>query len=284
MKILILGQDGMLGHVVKEYFIEHGYDVLGTSRRKDSEFYFDAAQNIGQIDTIISITNPDVVINCIGILNKAAEEHKSLAIQINSLFPHYMDELSLKYNFYFIHVTTDCVFSGTKGLYQENSFKDAQNFYGQSKALGEINNDRNVSLRTSIVGPDINENGIGLFNWFIHQKGTIKGFSQAIWSGVTTIQLAECMDSAIKNHLTGLYHVVNNESISKYDLLYLFKKYFNSDVDIQKDDTYVCDKSLVSTRDYQFSIPSYEQMISNMREWVEEHPTLYPNLIKKVRE
>jgi len=276
MKILILGSQGMQGHITKQYFKEQGYDVIGTTRDREDKYYFDAVENMNRIEKIIKEEKPKVVINCIGILNKVAEEQKWMAALINSYLPHYLDKLSIDNNFKLIHMSTDCVFDGKKGSYVEDDFRDAVSFYGQSKALGEINNDRNITIRTSIVGPDINENGIGLFQWFTKQKGEIGGYTKVIWTGVTTLQLAKCMEKAIQNNLSGLHHAVNNEEIDKYSLLMLFRKYFNKNVTINKEEDYVSNKSLVRTgKSFDFGIPSYETMVEEMNEWILKHPELY---------
>lgn len=281
MKILILGATGMLGHVVKLYFEEQGYEVFTTTRSKGDELYFDPMDNINDFVSICNKIQPQVVINCIGILNKDAENNKAKAVLINSYMPHYIDELSNDLNFKLIHVSTDCVFDGEKGKYSEDSQKDAKNFYGQSKALGEINNNKNLTLRTSIIGPDSNPNGIGLFQWFINQNNQVGGYSKVMWTGVTTIQLAKSMEEAIKNNLVGVYHVVNNSEISKLDLLKLFKKHFNKDIEISENNNVVSKKTLVVTKeDYRFDVPTYEGMIEEMQKWVVEHSDLYPNIVE----
>lgn len=285
MKILILGSEGMLGHVVKRYFQNERYDVYSTSRNPEDVNYFDLTDNIKNIDEIVHRIKPQVVINCIGLLNKVAEENQSLAVLVNSYLPHYMDELSAKENFKFIHVSTDCVFDGKKGQYSVDDFKNATSFYGQSKALGELNNNRSVTLRTSIVGPDENPKGIGLFQWFMNQENQTKGYSKVVWTGITTIQFAKCMEEAIKKDLSGLYHAVNGEEITKSNLLKLFAKYFKPSVQIIDDDSYVSNKSLVlRENDYKFNIPSYEDMIREMEQWVLSNKDLYPNLINKMEE
>ena len=285
MKILIIGSEGMLGHVVKTYFEEKGHEVVCTQRKdKDSDLYFDITNSVSGIDKIVENIKPDVLINCIGILNKVAEENKSLAILINSYLPHYLDELSAKANFKFIHVSTDCVFDGLVGGYDENSVPNEKNMYGRSKALGEVINDRSVTLRTSIVGPDINEKGVGLFQWFMTQQGEVGGYDNVIWTGITTIWYARCMEMAIENNLTGLQHCVNNEEISKYDLISLFKKYFDKDIVINHNPDVVSKKTLVRTeKSFDFGIPSYDQMVKEMREWVIEHKEMYPDLIKGMK-
>jgi dTDP-4-dehydrorhamnose reductase len=275
MKALILGADGMLGHVVKLYFQEQGYEVKGTSRSDSQDLVFDAMLNMSDLDKYIDDFVPDAVVNCIGILNKVAEENHSLAVMVNSYLPNYLDELCKDKKVKFVHISTDCVFDGKSGEYTENSFKDATSYYGLSKSLGEINNDTNVTLRTSIVGPDINGQGIGLFQWFMNQENEANGFDKAIWTGVTTIELAKAIEKAIQNNLTGLRHVVNNGKIDKYSLLELFKKYFNKDIEIKRKSDYKSDKSLIRSTDFDFGVPSYEQMIKEMSDWVKKHNNLY---------
>lgn len=281
-KILILGGDGMAGNMILTFLEEKGHDVFFTSRKKDrkKQYYFDVLENYKEVEDIIAQVKPQFVINCIGVLNQYAEENRAAAVLINSFLPHYIDSLSEKYGFKLIHISTDCVFSGEKGDYIETDFPDATSFYGRSKSLGEINNEKNVTFRTSIVGPDLNENGIGLFNWFMKQRGEIKGFSKVIWTGVTTLQLAKAIEKSFNTDTKGLVHLVNNEKINKYDLLNLFKKYLNKKIEIKKDDSYVSDKSLISSReDAKFDIPSYEDMVKEMSEWINSHGEKYEQII-----
>lgn len=277
MNVLVLGSQGMLGHVVRLYFQSKGHTVKGTSRTgSDDNYAFDAMENIKELASIINDFKPDVVINCIGVLNKVAEENKPLAVMINSYLPHYADTLCQEKGVKFVHISTDCVFNGKgNGGYTENSLRDAIDFYGRSKGLGELNNDSNVTLRTSIVGPDMNENGIGLFQWFMNQGEKAGGFDKVIWTGVTTLELAKAIEKAIENNLTGLRHVVNNEVIDKYSLLSLFKTHFNKNIDIERKSDYVSNKSLIRTTDFDFQVPSYDEMVSEMSEWVTEHSELY---------
>lgn len=275
-KVLVIGSTGMLGHVVKKYLIDKKYDVYETTRNQTNKYYFDALENIKKIEEIIDSIKPDFIVNCIGILNRKAEDYPSQAILVNSYFPHYLDEISEKYNYKLIHISTDCVFDGHEGNYKEDSPKTATTIYGTSKALGEINNNRSLTLRTSIIGPDTNPNGIGLFEWFMKQKDEVHGFRKAFWSGVTTIELAKQIEIAMNSNLTGLYHITNGQKISKYDLLTIIKDVFNKDIKIIPDDNYSCDKSLVVTReDYKFNIPSYHQMIVEMKEWIENNKDIY---------
>ena len=283
MKILVLGADGMLGHVVVAYLRERCHEVITTSRKIDDPNYYDAFANVYNIEPIITKHQPNAVVNCIGILNAAAENNHALAVMVNSFLPNYLDLLSTKYNFKLVHVTTDCVFDGTDGNYDESAQPNATSFYGISKAMGEVKNDRTLTLRTSIVGPDANPKGIGLFQWFSQQSGVVNGYAKVWWTGVTTIELARVIEEGIKNNVCGLNHVVNNEKISKGDLLKLFEKYFNFGISVVDETETVCDKSLVRTsKSYDFGIPSYEEMVKNMKKWVDEHADLYPVLKERM--
>lgn len=285
-KVLVLGGDGMAGSMLVEYLSSKGHSVISTTRRKtsnNSQLYFDANDSLKKLDAIISKTKPEFVINCIGILNQSAEEDHPLAVKVNSLLPQYIDSISPEFNFKFIHISTDCVFSGKKGQYKESDPPDAETFYGRSKALGEIREGSNLTLRTSIVGPDPNRDGIGLFNWFMAQKGQISGYSKAVWSGVTTLQLAKSIEEVFDQDISGLYHLVNNETIDKYSLLKLFSKYMKKDITINPSDDYVNDKSLVNTTEDPFlKIPSYPEMISDMSEWISKHRDMYTNISREV--
>ena len=281
-KILILGGDGMAGNIIKTYLEEKKYDVFVTTRKKDDEknFFFDVLLEVKELERIIKKTKPDFVINCIGVLNQFAEENKAGAVLVNSFLPQYADSLSEKYNFKFIHISTDCVFSGEKGDYIETDFADATSFYGRTKSLGEVKNEKNVTFRTSIVGPDINEKGIGLFNWFMQQEGQTKGFSNVIWAGVTTLELAKAIEKSFNLSVTGLYHLVNNQKINKFDLLNLFKKYMNKDINIIEDAGIVNDKSIINSRkDFNFEISGYEKMIEEMSVWIFDHKDKYEKII-----
>jgi dTDP-4-dehydrorhamnose reductase len=176
-----------------------------------------------------------------------------------------------------IHMSTDCVFSGKTGYYSETSFRDGETFYDRSKALGELENNKDLTFRNSIIGPDISESGIGLFNWFMKQDDQISGFTKVIWTGVTTLTLAKAMEQALKENLTGIYNLVNNERISKYDLLKLFNKYMKDDqIKILPSDKLSLDKSLINNRtDFLFEVPSYEAMVAEMKVWIDNHKKLY---------
>lgn len=280
-RILILGSIGMAGHTITLYFKERSYDV--TAYSVTPFLYCDNiignAFETENFRSMISNGKYDVIINCIGLLNQAAEESHSNALYLNSYLPHLIADTIKDKKTKLIHMSTDCVFAGNTGPYYENSLRDGATFYDRSKASGEVDDDKNLTFRNSIVGPDMNKNGLGLFNWFMKQEGTVKGFTCALWTGVTTLTLAKAMEKAIEENLCGLYNLVNNVSISKYDLLVLFNKYFrNNSLTILKNDDLKLDKSLRNTRkDFSFVVPPYEQMVQEMKAWVDAHSNLYPH-------
>ncbi len=282
MKILVLGCNGMAGHLISLYFKEQGHEVVGFARSEskllNSTIVGDVL-DMALIKKTIDEGNYDAIINCIGLLNQFAENSKTMAILLNGYLPHYLVEITKDNKTKVIHMSTDCVFAGNDGPYYEDTLPNGATFYDRSKAMGEINNDKDLTFRNSIVGPDIKVSGIGLFNWFMAQEGPIGGFTGAIWTGVTTYTLAKAMEQALKENLTGLYNLVNNEFINKFDLCSLFNKYFRGgEVVINPNDKLQLDKSLRRKRtDFSFVVPSYEQQIKEMREWVDTHLSLYPH-------
>ncbi|WP_373472201.1 SDR family oxidoreductase [Carnobacterium alterfunditum] len=284
MKVLVLGGTGMAGHTISMYFKEAGHDVTAFSRHK-----INYCKNInGNITDFEKLKNVliagqyDAVINAIGILNQDAEENKSTAVLLNSYLPHFLSDTTKDIKTRIIHMSTDCVFSGETGGYSESTFKDGKTFYDRSKALGELENDKDLTFRNSIIGPDMNENGIGLFNWFMRQEGQINGFTKAIWTGVTTLTLAKAMEQALKENLTGVYNLVNNQTISKYNLITLFNKYMkNDELEILPSENLSLDKSLINNRiDFNFQVPDYETMVFEMKQWMYTHKEFYPHYFK----
>lgn len=272
----------MAGHLISLYFKEQGHEVVGFARQQsellDSTIIGDAS-DMSLIKKTIDEGKFDAVINCIGLLNQFAEQNKAMAVLLNGYLPHYLTEITKDTKTKVIHMSTDCVFAGNDGPYYEDTFPNGATFYDRSKAMGEINTEKDLTFRNSIVGPDIKPSGIGLFNWFMKQDGEVGGYTGAIWTGVTTYTLAKAMEQALKENLTGLYNLVNNESINKYYLLGLFNKYFRAgEVKINPNDKLQLDKSLRRKReDFSFVVPSYEQQVKEMREWVDAHPSLYPH-------
>lgn len=280
MKILVLGAGGMAGHVVSLYLREHGHtvDTLSARNKLDNNTKLIDATNKPALEETLSSNQYDSVINCIGLLVKASEERKDLATYLNSHLPHFLENYYRNTTTKVIHLSTDCVFSGKNAPYKEDSSYDGDLFYDRSKALGEIINDKDLTFRMSIIGPDIQQNGTGLFNWFYAQSGDINGFTGSIWSGITTIELARGIHAALEQNITGLYHLVPVENISKYDLLRLFCEIFDrKDINVKPTEGISADKTLFNTRtDFDFSVKDYSAMINDMKLWIQEHASIYP--------
>jgi len=282
MKILVLGCNGMVGHMMSVYFMEQGYEVEGFAKSKSGliKTIVGDARDTELLQQTIKNGNYRALINCIGVLNKFAETDQEAAVYANAYLPHLLEKITCKIETQVIHISTDCVFSGYRGGYTENDFPDGELFYDRSKALGEIINTKDVTFRMSLIGPDINKDGIGLINWFMQQKTRVNGYKNAIWTGQTSLQLAKTIENAIIQRVYGLYNMVPEESISKYDLLVLFNKFLRKNgIEIEPEENFKIDKSLKRTNYELFSyiIPGYEQQIEELGEWMRMHKELYPH-------
>jgi dTDP-4-dehydrorhamnose reductase len=275
MKVLILGGTGMAGHVIKEYLKQNSkYEVFYTSRDKNDQdsIYLDVTDS-KSVENVIDELRPDIAINCIGILNEAASNDPMKALQVNGLLPHQLVKLMERHQGKVIHISTDCVFLGTKGDYTEDEIPDGISVYARSKRWGEILSDKHTTIRTSIIGPELHENGIGLFLWFMKQSGVIKGYEKVFWNGVTTLELAKAAEQMIEQNITGLYHLCSEQKISKFSLLKLFQEIFQKDdVTILPDSDIVLDRSIKNTRtDFLYQIPDYKEMLIELRDWMQNH-------------
>jgi dTDP-4-dehydrorhamnose reductase len=253
MKILILGSSGMLGHQLWLYLGEK-YNVFGTTRNEKSSLNeFKSANRIlisgidaNKIDNIkllIKREKFDLIINCIGVIKQLKEVNNWVStIYTNSLFPHMVAEWADQAKV--IHISTDCVFSGLTGNYTENDLPDAKDLYGRSKMMGEINYFPHLTLRTSIIGHEL-KNKVSLLDWFLAQNGKVKGYSNAIYSGVTTLELSKQIDFIIQNffELTGIWQL-SSEPINKFDLLRKISVIYEKEIFIERDELYTTNKSL----------------------------------------
>lgn len=279
MKILVLGAGGMAGHVVSLNLREAGYqvDTLSARNQLDKQTVLLDVTNTEKLSQYLYSHEYDAVINCIGILVKQSDDRPDLAAYLNAYLPHFLENFYKTAQTKVIHLSTDCVFSGKNAPYKEDSAYDGELFYDRSKALGEISNNKDLTFRMSIIGPDMQPSGIGLFNWFYKQEGEISGYQKAVWSGITTIELAKGIKAALEQNLTGLYHLVPARGISKYDLLTVFKDVFRrDDISIAPNNTVSLDKTLINTRkDFDFTVNDYRVMVSEMRNWIMKHRDLY---------
>lgn len=280
MRIAVLGSTGMAGHMIAQYLEEKGYEIFRVSRSEQNGIYSRAIDitNFTELTNFLDEVSPKAVINCIGLLQHECEQRPDLAVLINAYLPHFLEQYFAKRETKVIHLSTDCVFSGNQGNYIENALPDGRTMYDRSKALGEIINCKDLTFRMSIIGPDTNPKGTGLFNWFLHQNGDIQGYSKTIWNGITTLELARAIDAVLHTSLSGLYQLVHPQPIDKYSLLCLLYQAFPKEgLYIHKVDKPVIDKSLVNTRtDFDFNVNSYPQQILKIKEWVQMHPALYP--------
>ena len=257
MRLLVLGASGMLGNAMIRVLAEHGeHEVYGTVRSADVAGVDPRGMaaglftgiDVGNEDSLTSVfgrLHPDVVINCVGLIKQVAgAEDPLLAIPLNALLPHRLSRLCDTAGARLIHISTDCVFSGQKGGYQEADFADARDLYGMSKYLGEVHAPHAITLRTSIIGHALH-GADGLIDWFLAQQQQCVGFAQAIFSGLPTVVLARLVRDVIlpDSDLHGLYHVAA-DPISKYDLLQLVRRVYGKTIEIAPDDRLVLDRSL----------------------------------------
>ena len=277
-KILILGATGLIGHqVYLRLNVNKNFVVSSIARQRkisDDTVLLDARDE-HLLEKVIVDINPDIIVNCMGVLIAEANRDPENAIFLNSYIPQYLKNIANSFDAKLVHISTDCVFSGKKGLYTEDDIRDAEDTYGRTKALGEVTEPPHVTLRTSVVGPEIKE-GEELFHWFMSQEGRIKGFTKSYWSGVTSLELAKAVEWVIEEDIQGLYHITNGIPINKYELLMLFKKYTNKEIEIESIEGIVSDKSFLDTRkEINYAVPGYEEMISEMIHFIKYRRELY---------
>ncbi|MEZ8626789.1 dTDP-4-dehydrorhamnose reductase family protein [Vibrio splendidus] len=280
MRVLVVGATGMLGYsLFSNLSDQDDYEVFGTVRNirgKESFFanYLDNLvfdidiNNFASLAQAIEKIQPSVVINCIGLIKQydASKKHTN-AIEINSLLPHKLAQLCDKISAKLIHFSTDCVFTGKAGLYQENDLPDARDLYGKSKCLGEVDYRPHLTLRTSIIGHELNSS-VSLVDWFLNQKKEVNGFSKAIFSGLPTCYIAKLLAEKIlpNRDLCGLYHLSVNP-IDKLSLLELVSENYNFDIKIIKSEDLIIDRSLDSSRlrnEIGYNVPSWNELIQHM--------------------
>lgn len=260
MRLLIVGGTGMLGHKLLQILSRAYPETYATVRQDMSKppckqvpflqsekvFHGIDVWDIESLRRIARELRPDYILNCVGVI----KQHKASAaaipcIRINSLLPHEIAEIAAEYGGRVIHFSTDCVFDGTRGMYSEEDIPNATDLYGRSKAMGELFCDNALTLRTSIIGRELQSHA-SLLDWFLAQSGgQIRGFTKAIYSGVTTNQMAHVIELILQKFptLTGLYQIVA-EPVSKYELLSLVKDRFGVEVSIEPYDDFCIDRSM----------------------------------------
>ncbi|HEY2492471.1 MAG TPA: SDR family oxidoreductase [Paenibacillus sp.] len=272
MKLLILGGNGMAGHMLVDYFKRQGkHSVFYTTRNdKDSLGLILDVKDMHKVEQVIETVHPEVIINAVGVLNHHAEEDIVQAYQVNGLLPHLLQAAADKISARLIHISTDCVFLGTRGQYVEEECPDGVTPYALTKALGEVRMEGHLTIRTSIIGPEIRTNGIGLMNWFMKQHGEVYGYKCVLWNGITTLELAKAIDHFLDTDTSGIIHLAQSTSISKYNLLLMMKDIWEiRDVQVIPDDSFEQDRTLKTTRnDMTYSMPSYRFMLEELAVWM----------------
>lgn len=280
MKILILGGDGMLGHQLFNYF-KGKFEVKVTLRKKihqysqykiyTNENSFDEVdvRDFEKLSRVIGYFKPNLLINAVGLVKQRKDSKEIIpSLEINALLPHKLAIECAKYNTRVIHISTDCVFSGKTGMYNEDSFADADDIYGRTKYLGELSLDNCLTLRTSIIGRELSRH-TSLLDWFLAQSGTIKGYKNAVFSGFTTIELSRIIEMMILKYpeASGIYNV-SSEPINKYDLLKMISEVLNHNIEIVADEAFFCNRSLSSElfrKSFNYTPPSWLSMISELK-------------------
>lgn len=279
-RVLVIGASGMLGNAVLRLFSQSpGYEAFGSVRSSAARRLLPDdlqanvisgvdVENIDSLMRVFGIARPDVVINCVGLVKQLADADDPLAaIPINALLPHRLARLCEVAGARFVHMSTDCVFSGAKGMYSEADAADAKDLYGRSKFMGEVDYPHAITLRTSIIGHEL-DGARSLVGWFLAQEGSVKGFKRAIFSGLPTVEVARVIRDHVIPHpeLHGLYHL-SAAPINKFDLLALVTETYGKSIDIIADEQLVIDRSLDSTRFRQatgFTPKPWPELISSM--------------------
>jgi dTDP-4-dehydrorhamnose reductase len=281
ISVLVLGVTGMLGNAVFRLLASSpGFEVSGSARDTKNMSHFSKAirakvftgvdvENLDQLALLLNQVRPNVIINCIGLVKQLATSDDPLeALPLNAIFPHRLARLASLLDARLVHVSTDCVFSGSRGMYVETDIPDARDLYGLSKLLGEVVYPNTVTLRTSIIGHEL-ESARSLICWFLAQEESVKGFRRAIFSGLPTVEIARIIRDYIipLPSLHGLYHV-SAAPISKYDLLHLVAHEYKKNIDIIPDDEFSIDRSLNSDRfrlATGYNPPDWPELIKLMR-------------------
>jgi len=280
LRILILGGDGMLGHQLLKY-LQHRHEVKVTLRQdlgayasvgmfnKNNSYDAIDIRSLERVVEVMADFRPDAVINAVGIVKQRPDAKESIpSLEINALLPHRLAVICKGIGARLIHLSTDCVFSGKKGNYLESDPSDAEDLYGKTKYLGEVHDNNCLTLRTSIIGRELSRHK-SLLEWFLAQAGPVKGFTNAIYTGFTTLEMGRIIERMLLEYpsATGVYQV-SSDPINKYELLLLFRDKLGHDIEITADDSFHCDRSLDSMRfrsDFNYIPPSWPSMIEELR-------------------
>jgi|ETN02SMinimDraft_4_1059925.scaffolds.fasta_scaffold27129_1 dTDP-4-dehydrorhamnose reductase len=268
-RVLVLGSNGMAGHLIKDYLSNKtNFELFGIN---EEDFFSIEDNYLIKIKAI----NPDIVINALRMTVDACEVDPKSAIIINSIIPKNLEMAFYASNVKIIHLSTDCVFSGGKGNYSENDIPDGRSLYSMTMRCGEIINKKDLSIRTSYIGPCLENKNEELFDWFMYQTGDVDGFEFAIWNGVTTLELAKVIEQVIINNYSGLYHIGSKNKISKLLLLTLIKNQWGKvNTSIKKVKGPKINRSLKDNRQY-FSVTNYKRMFKELYNYMDGRQNIY---------
>lgn len=279
MRILVLGGDGMLGHQLLKQLAprhqvavtlrqdKHAYESIQLFS-DDNAFFGIDVRTIDRVSEVMAQFQADAVINCVGIIKQRPSAKQSiLSLEINALLPHRLAVLCRLAGARLVHMSTDCVFSGRKGNYVESDISDAEDLYGRSKFLGEVDEEGCITLRTSIIGHELSRKS-SLLEWVLAQQGTVRGFQKAVFSGFTTIEMARIIEMVLENRTEahGMFQV-SSDPIDKHALLLLIRQHLHPTIEVIADREVQIDRSLDSTRFrnyFGYTPPSWPEMIAEL--------------------
>jgi dTDP-4-dehydrorhamnose reductase len=280
VKVLIFGVSGMLGHALYQE-LKKNHEVLGVSR--SNKWHQDiisgvSIEDLDKVEKIVQESRPDFILNAVGIIKQVDEsKDKQVNIKANALWPHQLCEIAGQYGAKVVHFSTDCVFTGTKGHYKEEDLADSRDTYGLTKYLGEVDYPHALTLRTSIIGHELASN-VSLIDWFLTQKGNVKGFKHAIYSGFPTVVVARFLNEYVFNNwFSGVYHL-SSEPISKFDLLKLVAEVYGKNIEILPNTDFKMDRSLDSSRLQEktsFKPAPWRELVEEMHGFYIENKQLY---------
>ena len=296
MKVIVFGISGKIGHKIYEVLSkDNKLTILGTTRNinhlpqsivklNNHIEEISDVRNLDLVNNIITKFKPNTIINAIGVVKQRSESNNlNYSFEVNSLWPHHLVGIAKKINAYVIQISSDCVFSGSKGFYKEIDTPDPKDIYGQTKWMGELHEKRTLTIRTSTIGHEIDTKN-GLIEWFLSQKHNVNGFSNAIFSGISTLELAHSLQKTILpniKNLKGIFHLAANP-INKYDLLIKVANRYNKKIDIIKSTQPKINRSLDSskfTKQSGYRHPDWNTMIKNMYQDYQENNYYSQNVI-----
>jgi dTDP-4-dehydrorhamnose reductase len=282
MKVLVIGSGGMLGHMLTLYLkANKEFSVTNITKRNCwlSDTILLDVSNYDTFHSFLKNENFDAIINCAALLVSASEKNKSKSILLNAALPHILEEWTSGSNTRVIQISSDGVFNGNKAPYQIDDNPDGRIFYARTKILGELHNSKDLTIRGSFIGPELKESGTGLFHWFLHQEGNVKGYKNVIFNGITSLQCAKAIEHILLHSVTGCIHLGALQPVSKGRLLTLIAECWGIDkVKIEQTAFLQSDHTLAQLYNPEgYDLPDYPIMLEDMKKWMEKNSQYYAN-------